>query len=87
MAISDVFSWSKARRAAQGATNRGQMERYPTHTRVVLPDGAIMLVRVASLASAKDLLAAQRAAERKIAARVLGEARQAIEDVTHDGVR
>lgn len=51
-----------------GAYARG-VERYPTHTRVVLPDGQLMNVRNASLAAAKDLLAAQRAAERRLAER------------------
>ena len=41
------------------------MERYPTHSLVVLPDGQLMYVRRASLTAAKDLLAAQRAAERR----------------------
>lgn len=43
-----------------------RIDRYPTHTRVVLPDGQLMNVRNASLAAAKDLLAAQRAAERRL---------------------
>ena len=43
-------------------------ERYPTHTRVVLADGQLMNVRNASLAAAKDLLAAQRAVERRMQA-------------------
>ncbi len=64
---SGVFAWRKAQ-AEHTAKNSGQMESFPTHTRVVLPDGNIMLVRVASLSAAKDLLAAQRAAERKLAA-------------------
>lgn len=47
---------------------RGGVERFPTHARVVLPDGQLMSVRHASLAAAKDLLAAQRATERRLAA-------------------
>lgn len=65
---SGVFAWRKAQ-AEHTAKNSGQMDRFPTHTPVVLPDGNIMHVRVASLAAAKDLLAAQRAAERKLTAR------------------
>ena len=51
-----------------GASVRG-VQRYPTHTRVILPGGQLMNVRNASLAAAKDLLAAQRAAERRLAER------------------
>ena len=40
-------------------------DKYPTHSRVVLPDGRLMYVRNASLAAAKDLLAAQRSIERR----------------------
>jgi len=43
-------------------------EHYPTHEHVVLPDGQLMYVRTASLAAAKDLLAAQRAVERRMQA-------------------
>ncbi len=64
---SDTYAWRKAQ-AEREAKNSGLVDRFPTHTRVVLPDGDIMLVRVASLAAAKDLLAAQRAVERKLAA-------------------
>jgi hypothetical protein len=65
--------WSKL--TGRTVKNRGQLEDFPTHSRVVLPDGDIMLVRNASLTAAKDLLAAQRAAERKLAAhRLLQEA-------------
>ena len=49
---------------ASGAYARAT-ESYPTHSRVVLPDGRLMYVRDASLAAAKDLLAAQRAIERR----------------------
>ena len=67
---SGVFAWRKAQAQEQHtAKNSGLVDRYPTHSRVVLPDGNIMLVRVASLSAAKDLLAAQRAAERKLTAR------------------
>lgn len=41
-------------------------EHYPTHARVILPDGQLMYLRTASLAAAKDLLAAQRAVERRM---------------------
>ena len=64
---SGVFTWSETQ-TERAATHGAQLERFPTHSRVVLPDGAIMLVRVASLAAAKDLLAAQRAAARRLAA-------------------
>lgn len=53
------------------AKNSGRVERYPTHTLAVLPDGGIMFVRKASLTAAKELLAAERAALRKLAARRL----------------
>jgi hypothetical protein len=43
-------------------------EHYPTHAHVVLPDGQLMYLRTASLAAAKDLLAAQRAVERRMQA-------------------
>ena len=57
-----------AHRAAAGVT-----DPYPTHSLVVLPDGQLMYVRHASLAAAKDLLAAQRAAERRIGAAPHGD--------------
>lgn len=49
---------------AEGARLR-QGERYPTHTLVTLPDGQLMYVRNASLAAAKDLLAARNTIERR----------------------
>ncbi|HEU5343369.1 MAG TPA: hypothetical protein VFU60_03400 [Ktedonobacterales bacterium] len=57
-------------RATHGAhpITTGALERYPTHSCVVLPDGQLMYVRHADLAAAKDLLAAQRAAERRMRA-------------------
>lgn len=57
----------RGERTAHGAhpANADVMERYPTHSCVVLPDGQLMYVRHADLAAAKDLLAAQRAAERR----------------------
>ncbi|HZC06566.1 MAG TPA: hypothetical protein VE338_13100 [Ktedonobacterales bacterium] len=55
-----------------------RVEPYPTHTAVVLAEGQLMYVRNASLASAKDLLAAQHAIERRVReerqARLLREA-------------
>ncbi|HEY7848858.1 MAG TPA: hypothetical protein VIC27_02280 [Ktedonobacterales bacterium] len=53
---------------AKGAAQWGAVARYPTHSRVVLPDGQLMYVRQASLAAAKDLLAAQRSIERRMRA-------------------
>jgi len=61
--LSGGFARSKREQRARVS---GRVEAYPTETRVVLPDGQLMLTRNASLASAKDLLAAQRAAERRI---------------------
>lgn len=43
-------------------------ERSATHERVILPDGQLMYVQTASLAAAKDLLAAQRAVEQRMQA-------------------
>ncbi len=66
-------------------------ERYPSEVRVMLPDGRLMSVRNASLTAAKDLLAAQHAAERRIAAqrqaRLLREATAIVtqEYATHSG--
>jgi hypothetical protein len=77
-----MFGWSKPATTtdAQRAMTSG---RYPTHTCVTLPDGQLMYVRNASLAAAKDLLAAQRAAERRLAsqreARILREATEVVE--------
>lgn len=50
----------RGERAAHGAhlAYTGPLERYPTHSLVVLPDGQLMYVRRASLTAAKDLLAA-----------------------------
>lgn len=62
-----VFGWGKAT-TSQSAQRAGTVERYPSEVCVTLPDGQLMYVRNASLAAAKDLLAAQRAAERRIAA-------------------
>jgi len=61
-----IFGWSAPATRAN-ATRGGQVERYATSTCVTLPDGKLMYVRNASLAAAKELLAAQRAAERRIA--------------------
>lgn len=52
--------------------NVGMVEAYPSQTRIVLADGQIVNVRNASLAAAKDLLAAQRAVERRMQAEWLG---------------
>ncbi|HEX8997439.1 MAG TPA: hypothetical protein VF812_15535 [Ktedonobacterales bacterium] len=65
---------------ASGAA-RGGAERYPTHARVVLPDDQLMTVRHASLAAAKDLLAAQRAAERRMAAARSARVRRGVEGI------
>ncbi len=62
----NIFGWSKPATEAH-ATRAGRVERYPTSTCVTLPDGNLMYVRNASLAAAKDLLAAQRATERRLA--------------------
>ena len=62
-----IFGWSKPATQAH-PTHGGQIERYATATCVTLLDGQLMYVRNTSLAAAKDLLAAQRAAERRIAA-------------------
>ncbi|HEX8995911.1 MAG TPA: hypothetical protein VF812_07765 [Ktedonobacterales bacterium] len=64
----------------RGVRNVGAVETYATETRVVLADGRIMHVRNASLAAAKDLLAAQRAIERRVAA-------QRQERLARDGAR
>jgi hypothetical protein len=82
---SGAFAWRELKAQTERAAKRhGQVDRFATHTRVVLPDGDIMLVRVASLAAAKDLLAAQRAAERRLAAyrdsRLFGEVTQIVDD-------
>ena len=81
---SDVFAWRKAQAQAERTAKKSALG-YPTHTRVILPDGDIMLVRVASLAAAKDLLAAQRAAERKLTAqreaRMMSEITRIVENV------
>ncbi len=87
---SGVFAWRKAQAQAEHtAKNSGLVGRYPTHTRVILPDGNIMFVRVASLAAAKDLLAAQRAAERKLTAqreaRMMSEITGIVESVEQVG--
>lgn len=49
---------------AEGARTR-QGECYPTDALVTLPDGQLMRVRNASLAAAKDLLAARNTIERR----------------------
>ena len=79
-----MFGWGRpatSERAQAVRTN----ERYPSEVCVTLPDGQLMYVRNASLAAAKDLLAAQRAAERRIAAqREARLLRQATEIVTQE---
>lgn len=60
-----VFGWGKPTTSERTQRTRTS-ERYPTEVCVTLPDGQLMYVRNASLAAAKDLLAAQRAAERRI---------------------
>lgn len=91
MALSDVLNWTKTRGTTRRAPNRGHQERFPTHTRVILPDGRIMFTRVADLAAAKDLLAAQRAAERRLAARreagILDQAVRVAYAPVEDGTR
>ena len=82
-AWSGLFASDEAvKMTAQGARTR-QSERYPTHARVVLADGQLMYVRHASLAAAKDLLAAQNAIERRQrearVARMLSAASEAAE--------
>lgn len=77
-----VFGWGKAS-TSERAQRAGTVERYPSEVCVTLPDGQLMYVRNASLAAAKDLLAAQRAAERRIAAQhnsqVMREANDIVE--------
>jgi hypothetical protein len=80
---SGAFAWRGSEAEAECEAERGgQVDRFPAHSRVVLPDGDIMLVRAASLSAAKDLLAAQRAAERRLAAyrdsRLFGEVAQIV---------
>lgn len=79
-----LFQRSEIETTASGAQRR-ITERYPTHARVVLPDGQLMYVRHASLAAAKDLLAAQNAIERRTRAeresRLMREVSDAIGDV------
>ena len=55
-------------RSAQAVREAVGGERYPTHAMIILPDGQLMRVRNASLAAAKDALAAQRAIERRLRA-------------------
>ena len=62
-----IFGWSKPATQTR-PTRGGQVERYATSTWVTLPDGQLMYVRNTSLAAAKELLAAQHAAERRMAA-------------------
>lgn len=62
-----VFSgFQRAERQPDVSTDVGHMDKYPTHALVVLPDGQLMYARNASLVAAKDVLAAQRAAERRM---------------------
>lgn len=76
-----VFGWGKP--TTSDRAQRRTVERYPSEVCVTLPDGQLMYVRNASLAAAKDLLAAQRAAARRIAsqreAHVLGKATEIVE--------
>lgn len=60
-----IFGWGK--QVSNARMNSSAVDRYPTSTCVTLPDGRLMYVRKASLVAAKDLLAAQRAAERRLA--------------------
>lgn len=60
-----IFGWGKDVNSAR--MNRSAVDRYPTSMCVTLPDGQLMYVRKASLVAAKDLLAAQHAAERRLA--------------------
>ena len=62
-----MFGWGRPA-ASQRAQTARTSERYPSEVCVTLPDGHLMYVRNASLAAAKDLLAAQRATERRLAA-------------------
>jgi hypothetical protein len=89
---SGVFAWRKGQaQVERRAKTNGTPERFPSHTRAILPDGSIMLVRVASLAAAKDLLAAQRAAERKLTAqreaRMMREVAGIVEAVEQSGTQ
>ncbi|HZC07269.1 MAG TPA: hypothetical protein VE338_16665 [Ktedonobacterales bacterium] len=71
-------AWFGMFQRAERPTSAGAIDIYATHSLVVLPDGKLMYARNASLAAAKDVLAAQRAAERRMReareARVFGEA-------------
>ncbi len=80
-----IFGWSKPRAGERSRRGR-TVERYPTEVCVTLADGQLMYVRNASLASAKDLLAAQKAAERRLARqREEGLSRQALGFAGHGG--
>lgn len=66
----------RAERSAQtgrAASAASSGARYPTHAYVVLPDGQLLHVRNASLAAAKDALAAQRAIERRLREELIAE--------------
>lgn len=79
-----MFGWGRPATSERAQTTRTS-ERYPSEVCVTLPDGKLMYVRNASLAAAKDLLAAQRAAERRIAAqREARLLREATEIVTQE---
>lgn len=64
-AWSGLFASDEAVKMTAQGTRTRQSERYPTHTRIVLPDGQLLYVRNASLAAAKDLLAAQNSIARR----------------------
>ncbi len=51
---------------AKSPTSTGNTGKYATHSLVALPDGQLMYARNASLVAAKDVFAAQRAAERRM---------------------
>jgi hypothetical protein len=76
-----MFGWGRPTTSQRAQATRTS-ERYPSEVCVTLPDGQLMYVRNASLAAAKDLLAAQHAAERRIAAqreaRLLREATEVV---------
>ncbi|MEO7001702.1 MAG: hypothetical protein ABI274_07920, partial [Ktedonobacterales bacterium] len=78
--MSIAFGWNKRaeqterrERAEQGERNGlhrlQQFERISDGDHVTLADGSVMMVQRASLVAAKDLLAAQKAAERRVAER------------------
>jgi hypothetical protein len=63
----------RSAQAGRAASASSSGARYPTHAYIVLPNGQLMRVRNASLAAAKDALAAQRAIERRLREELIAE--------------